>query len=223
LGLTTFLMLGPINTGTGQNSAIQWFEFAGAYTCATVLALSVYALIFPFRPRLRLRRLYKENCEQVYALLKVPATDQQQFAFESRMVDRLTMMLGLLPATQDPQSRELFQVSLGSMALGIALNQLRQQGQNNDLLSEALKTRLFATVRETGRLVAGRPGAEPARVLDNLRALGDELDGLHASVHEHLWSVFRMRVALLIVVSFVERYRHYFEPGSAEGVPALAH
>jgi hypothetical protein len=32
-----------------------------------------------------------------------------------------------------------------------------------------------------------------------------------------------MRVALLIVVSFVERYRHYFEPGSAEGVPALAH
>lgn len=223
LGLTTFLMLGPINTGTGQNSAIQWFEFAGAYTCATVLALSVYALIFPFRPRLRLRRLYKENCEQVYALLKVPATDQQQFAFESRMVDRLTMMLGLLPATQDPPSRELFQVSLGSMALGIALNQLRQQGQNNDLLSEALKTRLFATVRETGRLVAGRPGAETARVLNNLRALGDELDNLHASVHEHLWSVFRMRVALLIVVSFVERYRHYFEPGSAEGVPALAH
>jgi uncharacterized membrane protein YccC len=223
LGLTTFLMLGPVNTGVGQNSAIQWFEFAGAYTCATVLALSVYVLIFPFRPQLRLRRLHKENCEQVYALLKVPATDQQQFAFESRMVDRLTMMLGLLPATQDPQSRELFQVSLGSMALGIALNQLRQQGQGNALLSEALKTRLFAAVRETGRLVAGRPGAEPAPVLEHLRALGDELDALHASVHEHLWSVFRMRVALLIVVSFVERYRGYFEPGSIEGEPALAH
>jgi uncharacterized membrane protein YccC len=223
LGLTTFLMLGPVNTGVGQNSAIQWFEFAGAYTCATVLALSVYVLIFPFRPQLRLRRLYKENCEQVYALLKVPATDQQQFAFESRMVDRLTMMLGLLPATQDPQSRELFQVSLGSMALGIALNQLRQQGQGNALLGEALKTRLFATVRETGRLVAGRPGVEPAQVLEHLRALGDELDALHASVHEHLWSVFRMRVALLIVVSFVERYRGYFEPGLAEGEPALAH
>jgi uncharacterized membrane protein YccC len=223
LGLTTFLMLGPVNTGVGQNSAIQWFEFAGAYTCATVLALSVYVLIFPFRPQLRLRRLHKENCEQVYALLKVPATDQQQFAFESRMVDRLTMMLGLLPATQDPQSRELFQVSLGSMALGIALNQLRQQGQGNALLSEALKTRLFAAVRETGRLVAGRPGAEPAPVLEHLRALGDELDALHASVHEHLWSVFRMRVALLIVVSFVERYRGYFEPGSTEGEPALAH
>jgi hypothetical protein len=91
------------------------------------------------------------------------------------------------------------------------------------LLSEALKTRLFAAVRETGRLVAGRPGAEPAPVLEHLRALGDELDALHASVHEHLWSVFRMRVALLIVVSFVERYRGYFEPGSIEGEPALAH
>jgi len=223
LGLTTFLMLGPVNAGVGQNSAVQWFEFAGAYTCATVLALSVYALIFPFRPVLRIRRLYKENCEQVYALLKVPPTDQQQFAFESRMVDRLTMMLGLLPATQDSQSRDLFQVSLGCMALGIALNQLRQQGQNNDLLSAQVKTRLFATVRETGRLVAGRPGVEPGQVLENLRTLGDELDGLHASVHEHLWSVFRMRVALLIVVSFVERYRGFFEPGSVEGVTALAH
>ena len=223
LGLTTFLMLGPVNAGVGQNSAVQWFEFAGAYTCATVLALSVYALIFPFRPVLRIRRLYKENCEQVYALLKVPPTDQQQFAFESRMVDRLTMMLGLLPATQDSQSRDLFQVSLGCMALGIALNQLRQQGQNNDLLSAQVKTRLFATVRETGRLVAGRPGVAPGQVLENLRTLGDELDGLHASVHEHLWSVFRMRVALLIVVSFVERYRGFFEPGSVEGVTALAH
>ncbi|MNP43310.1 hypothetical protein D3C76_1371210 [compost metagenome] len=139
------------------------------------------------------------------------------------MVDRLTMMLGLLPATQDPQSRELFQVSLGSMALGIALNQLRQQGQNNDLLSPDIQGRLFAAVRQTGRLVAGRPGVEPDAVLADLRTLGDELDGLHSSVHEHLWSVFRMRVALLIVVSFVERYRHYFEPVPDQGEPALAH
>ena len=223
LGLTTFLMFGPQNIGLGQNTAIQWFEFAGAYTCATVLALSVYSLIFPFRPDLRLRRLHQENCEQVYALLKTSATDGQQFAFESRMVDRLTMMLGLLPATQDPQSRELFQVSLGSMALGIALNQLRQQGQNNDLLSPDIQGRLFAAVRQTGRLVAGRPGVEPDTVLADLRTLGDELDGLHSSVHEHLWSVFRMRVALLIVVSFVERYRHYFEPAPDQGEPALAH
>ena len=29
LGLTTFLLLGPLNVGIGQNTAIQWFEFAG--------------------------------------------------------------------------------------------------------------------------------------------------------------------------------------------------
>ncbi|TWC52034.1 putative membrane protein YccC [Pseudomonas sp. SJZ080] len=224
LGLSTFLLLGPQNTGLGQNSAIQWFEFGGSYVCATALALSVYALIFPFRPVLRIRRLHQENCEQVYALLKIPATDENQFAFESRMVDRLTMMLGLLPSIEDKPSRELFDVSLGCMALGIALNQLRQQGQNNALLSPEVQSRLFATVRETGRLVAGRADAEVDRVLDSLHALGDELDALHSGVHEHLWSVFRMRVALLIVVSFLERHRGHFEPEAPKvGVPAIAH
>jgi uncharacterized membrane protein YccC len=223
LGLTTFLLLGPANTGLGQNTAIQWFEFAGAYTCAAALALSVYALIFPFRPILRLRRLHQENCEQVNALLKSPATDKNQFAFESRIVDRLTTMLGLLPAIQDKPTKDLFEVSLGCMALGIALNQLRQQGQGNALLSAETQGRLSATVREAGRLVAGRPGIEVDRVLDSLHGLGDELDALHCSVHEQLWSVFRMRVALLIVVSFLQRHRAHFEPEPSPGVPELAH
>ncbi|MDT9673136.1 FUSC family protein [Pseudomonas sp. JV414] len=223
LGLTTILLLGPQNTEIGQNSAVQWFEFAGAYISASALALSVYALIFPFRPVLRIRRLFNENCEQVYALLKTPATDEQQFAFESRMVDRLTMMLGLLPATNDKHSSELFEVSLGCMALGVALNQLRQQGQSNTLLSTDQQNRLLAAVRETGRLIAGRPGIDLEQLLGNLRVLGDEMDGLHLDVHEHLWSVFRMRVALLIVVSFLERHRQYFQPVQREGEPALAH
>jgi len=223
LGLTTFLLLGPQNIGIGQNSAIQWFEFAGAYVCATALALSVYALIFPFRPVLRMRRLFHENGEQVYALLKTAATDEQQFAFESRMVDRLTMMLGLLPAINDRRSSELFEVSLGCMALGVALNQLRQQGQGNALLSTDQENRLLAAVRETGRLVAGRPGIELERLLGQLRVLGDEMDDLHGGVHEHLWSVFRMRVALLIVVAFLQRNGGYFLTPDVEGVPALAH
>ena len=223
LGLSTFLLLGPQNAGIGQNSAIQWFEFTGAYTCATILALSVYALIFPFRPVLRMRRLFNENCEQVHALMKTPATDEQQFAFESRMVDRLTMMLGLLPAISDQRSRELFEVSLGCMALGVALNQLRQQGDGNTLLSTDQQNRLLGAVRETGRLIAGRPGIEVERLLSSLRALGDEMDDMHVVVHEHLWSVFRMRVALLIVVAFLQRYRDHFQPEDAQGVPALAH
>ena len=223
LGLSTFLLLGPQNVGIGQNSAIQWFEFAGGYISATVLALSVFALIFPFRPALRIRRLFKENAEQVYALMKRPATDEQQFAFESRMVDRLTMMLGLLPATSDKSSGELFQVSLGCMALGVALNQLRQQGQGNTLLSSEQQRRLLAAVRDCGRWVAGRPGGDINRLLGDLHTLGDELDDLHLEVHEHLWSVFRMRVALLIVESFIQRYREYFQPVDEAGVPALAH
>jgi hypothetical protein len=170
-----------------------------------------------------MRRLFNENCEQVYALLKTPATDEQQFAFESRMVDRLTMMLGLLPATNDKQSSELFEVSLGCMALGVALNQLRQQGRSNTLLSTEQQNRLLDAVRETGRLIAGRPGIDLEQLLGNLRVLGDEMDDLHLDVHEHLWSVFRMRVALLIVVSFLERHRKYFQPAETEGVPALAH
>lgn len=223
LGLLTFLLLGPQNVGTGQNTAILWFEFAGAYVYAVTLALSVYVLIFPFRPDLRIRRLFTENREQVYALLKTPAADEQQFAFESRMVDRLTMMLGLLPATPDKQSGELFEVSLGCMALGVALNQLRQQGQSNTLLSTDQQHRLLAAVRETGRWVAGRPGIDLEQLLETLRVLGDEMDDLHTDVHEHLWSVFRMRVALLIVVSFLQRYPGYFQPAGVEGVPVLAH
>jgi hypothetical protein len=132
-------------------------------------------------------------------------------------------MLGLIPAVEDKPSRDLFEVSLGSMALGIALNQLRQQGQDNPLLSPDTQSRLLATVRETGRLIAGRPDIEVERLLDRLRALGDELDSLHSSVHAHLWSVFRMRVALLIVVSFLERHRSHFESSAPEGEPRLAH
>jgi hypothetical protein len=105
----------------------------------------------------------------------------------------------------------------------VALNQLRQQGQGNTLLSTEQQNRLLAAVRETGQLIAGRPGIAPEQLLGNLRVLGDEMDDLHLDVHEHLWSVFRMRVALLIVVSFLERHRKYFQPADKEGVPALAH
>ena len=108
------------------------------------------------------------------------------------------------------------------MALGIALNQLRQQGQGNALLSPDRNADCChrARNRSVGRRAARH---RRRRVLDSLHGLGDELDALHTDVHEHLWSVFRMRVALLIVVSFLERYRGYFQPADLEGVPVLAH
>jgi len=223
LGLSSFLMIGPQNVGTGQNTAIQWFEFAGAYVSAAMLALLVYALIFPFRPALRLRRLYNEAREQVYALSKTAPTGEEQFAFESRMVDRLTSMLGLLPAANTRAMQQLYEVSLACVALGVAMHQLRQQAQNNALLSDAFSQHLASALRKTGRFVAGREDVQLASLLTTLRALGDELDDLHVASHEHLWSVFRMRVALLIIVSFLQRHGEFIERSIPEGEPALAH
>lgn len=223
LGLSSFLMLGPQNVGTGQNTAIQWFEFAGAYVSAAMLALIVYAWIFPFRPVLRIRRFYNEARQQVYQFTQSPVTDEQQFAFESRMVDRLTTMLGLLPAANDPDMQRRYEISLACVALGVAIHQLRQQMQNNALLSEAFGQRLTTALRQTGRFVAGRADTDLKPLLTTLHALGDELDDLHAATHEHLWSVFRMRVALLIVVSFLERHGEYLQHNAPEGEPSLAH
>lgn len=223
LGLSSFLMLGPQNVGTGQNTAIQWFEFAGAYVSAAMLALIVYAWIFPFRPAFRIRRFYNEAREQVYQLAKSPATDEEQFAFESRMVDRLTSMLGVLPAANDRDMQRLYEISLACVALGVAMHQLRQQAQNNALLTDAFGRQLSTALRQTGRFVAGRPDVRLTPLLTTLHSLGDELDALHVATHEHLWSVFRMRVALLIVVSFLERHGEHLQPDRSEGESVLAH
>ncbi len=48
LGLSTFLLVGPQNQGAWINTSLQWFEFAGGYVSAGVLALLVYAWVFPF-------------------------------------------------------------------------------------------------------------------------------------------------------------------------------
>ncbi|MNZ41524.1 Fusaric acid resistance protein family protein [compost metagenome] len=226
LGLSSFLLFGPQNIGAWQNTAIQWFEFAGAYVCGGVLSLLVYAWLFPFNPQLRIERLFRETREQVYALLKGPSSDERQFAFESRMVDRLTLIIGLLPATQDARSKGLFEVNLACMALGVALRQLQEQGRANLLLTESTRTRLEQVLRDTGRYVAGRTRGQLTVLLDTLQALGEELDALHseqfAAAAEQLRSLFRIRVALLVIAGFLRHYNSYLDP-AAEGEPALAH
>ena len=139
------------------------------------------------------------------------------------MVDRLTSMLGLLPAANTRAMQQLYEVSLACVALGVAMHQLRQQAQNNVLLSDAFSQHLASALRKTGRFVAGREDVQLASLLTTLRALGDELDDLHVASHEHLWSVFRMRVALLIIVSFLQRHGEFIERLIPEGEPALAH
>lgn len=226
LGLSSFLLFGPQNIGAWQNTAIQWFEFAGAYVCGGVLSLLVYAWLFPFNPQLRIERLFRETREQVYALLKGPASDERQFAFESRMVDRLTLILGLLPAAQDARSKALFEVNLACMSLGVALRQLQEQGRANRLVADSTRERLEQVLRNTGRYVAGRTQVQLPALLDTLQALGEELDALHGerftAPAEQLRSLFRIRVALLVIAGFLRHYSTYLDP-AGEGEPALAH
>ncbi|MNT57158.1 hypothetical protein D3C72_1945090 [compost metagenome] len=63
-------------------------------------------------------------------------------------------------------------------------------------------------------------------LLDTLQALGEELDALHseqfAAAAEQLRSLFRIRVALLVIAGFLRHYNSYLDP-VAEGEAALAH
>jgi uncharacterized membrane protein YccC len=222
LGLSTFLMVGPQNVGAWHNTAMQWFEFVGAYAFAAVLSLMVYTLVFPFNPLRRLRRLYRESREQVWQLLQAPATDNYQFAFEGRMVDRLTTMLGLLPAVDDPLGKRLYDVSLACMSLGVALNQLKLQSLHSIYLGPALKAQVELLLGQVGTLLAGRQRVDHLQLAANLRQLGAELDQRHSPAstagHEQLWSLFRINVALLIVASFVERYSEFLQPEPSGGL-----
>lgn len=132
-------------------------------------------------------------------------------------------MLGLLPAVSERAMQQLYEISLACVALGVAMHQLRQQAQNNALLTDAFSQQLASALRKTGRFVAGRQDVQLQALLTSLQLLGDELDELHVASHEHLWSVFRMRVALLIVVSFLKRHGEYLQRNVSEGEPALAH
>ena len=224
-GLSSVLMIGPENVGTGHNSAMLWFEFVGAYAGACVLSLLVYMWIFPFNPAERIRYLFNESRTQVYALLKGSMIDQQSLAFESRMTDRLIMMVGVLPVTSDSCSKAMFNASLAYVALGGAFSQLKQQIRDNPLLTPDFKSRLQAGLRQSGRYIAGRPATDRTLVREGLQRLGEELERLHGgnllASHEVSWSVLRIRASLLMVDAFIERHNKVHE-SIEEGVPVLA-
>ncbi|MNJ68311.1 hypothetical protein D3C77_645480 [compost metagenome] len=81
-------------------------------------------------------------------------------------------------------------------------------------------------LRNTGRYVAGRTQGQLSALLDTLQTLGEELDALHSAQFsappEQLRSLFRIRVALLVIAGFLRHYSAYLDP-AAEGEPALAH
>ncbi|WP_166365147.1 FUSC family protein [Pseudomonas akapageensis] len=206
LGLSTLLMVGPQNVGIWQNSAIQWFEFAGGYIGSVVLSLLVFAVVFPFNAAQRMQRLYERARADVRGLIGSPASDAVQYAFESRMSDRLNTMQGLLPPAPDRLSRARFDSTLSALSLGVALSRLKGQMANNPLLPAQLGERLTQALEQIVTVLDNRPaGALPAQLLQ----IADELQTLHeAHLGEHqgaLWKLFELRVSLIIAAALLER------------------
>ena len=109
------------------------------------------------------------------------------------------------------------------MALGVALNQLRQQGQSNTLLSPDLQQPVVGDCpgNRDGWSPVG-PGSTSTQLLEACTPWAMNWTTCIPDVHEHLWSVFRMRVALLIVVSFLRALpRATFNPQTWKEYPPL--
>ncbi|MNQ80105.1 Fusaric acid resistance protein family protein [compost metagenome] len=209
LGLSSLLLFGPQNVGAWQNSAIQWFEFAGAYIGSVALSLLVFAVVFPFNAVQRMQRLHQRARADVCALINAAPTDQARHAFESRMSDRVNTMAGLLPAAPDKLSRARFDASLSALSLGVALSRLKRQMADNPLLPPALQQRLARALTDIAAVLGDRSGADPSRLPGQLQQIADELQALH----EHpvqvdrgsLWKLFELRVSLIIAAALLER------------------
>ena len=211
IGLISLLMIGPQNVGAYHNSAMQWFEFAGGYAAAGGLAMVVFALVFPFNPQKRMARLFRQTREDVHEYVTAPASVARQFDFESRMLDRLSAMIGLLPAATDARSRELFDCSLVCPALAIALGQAHAQCVNLTVLPEGTRARLRLGLQEMADLIGARRRVDVDGLLRELAELAETLDALHQAHaeagRETLRQLFILRVALSVAGQLLQRYR----------------
>lgn len=211
IGLISLLMIGPQNVGAYHNSAMQWFEFAGGYAAAGGLAMVVFALVFPFNPQKRMARLFSQTREDVHEYVTAPASVARQFDFESRMLDRLSAMIGLLPAATDARSRELFDCSLVCPALAIALGQAHAQCVNLTVLPEGTRARLRLGLQEMADLIGARRRVDVDGLLRELAELAETLDALHQAHaeagRETLRQLFILRVALSVAGQLLQRYR----------------
>ncbi|ENB9661993.1 FUSC family protein [Pseudomonas putida] len=227
IGLIGLLMIGPQNVGTYHNTAIQWFEFAGGYAAAGVLAMVVFALVFPFNPQKRMARLFSLSREDVYQLVTAPSSLVRQFDFESRMLDRLSAMIGVLPATSDARSRALFECALVCPVLATVLVQAHAQCTTSEVLPEYTKSRLRLVLQEMAEVIGARRQVDVDALLRASDELGEALDALHQrhsdAGREALRRLFILRVALAIAGQLLRRYRVVLAPRAApkeEGVYA---
>ncbi|QXI37798.1 FUSC family protein [Pseudomonas xantholysinigenes] len=211
IGLISLLMIGPQNVGAYHNSDIQWFEFAGGYLMAGVLAMIVFALVFPFNPQRRIARLFQLTREDVHRQVVAPGTLAGQFAFESRQLDRLSAMIGLLPAVTDPASRERFDCALVCPALAIALAQARSLCEGELALPLLTRQRLLEGLQGMAEVIGGQGAVELDALLQDVERQGQVLDTLHGALvpggREALRQLFILRVALAVAGQLLARYR----------------
>ncbi|TFF34280.1 FUSC family protein [Pseudomonas sp. RIT623] len=211
IGLISLLMIGPQNVGAYHNSDIQWFEFAGGYLMAGVLAMTVFALVFPFNPQRRIARLFGLTREDVYRQVSDPGTLAGQFAFESRQLDRLSAMLGVLPAASDSASRERFDCALVCPALAIALAQARSLCEGELALPLVTRQRLLEDLQAMAEAIGGQGAVELDALLQDVERQGQVLDTLHGALvpggREALRQLFILRVALAVAGQLLARYR----------------
>lgn len=211
IGLISLLMIGPQNVGAYHNSAIQWFEFAGGYVVAGVLAMVVFALVFPFNAPKRMARLFRLTRDDVYRQVTEGNGLTHQFDFESRTLDRLSAMIGLLPAATDPRSRALFDCSLVCPALAIALGQARTQCVTSVALPEGTKARLGLVLQGMAEVIGGQRPVDIDGLLQEAERVGQALDALHQAHldadREALRRLFILRVALAVASQLLQRYR----------------
>lgn len=156
-------------------------------------------------------RLFRQTREDVHEYVTAPASVARQFDFESRMLDRLSAMIGLLPAATDARSRELFDCSLVCPALAIALGQAHAQCVNLTVLPEGTRARLRLGLQEMADLIGARRRVDVDGLLRELAELAETLDALHQAHaetgRETLRQLFILRVALSVAGQLLQRYR----------------
>ncbi|RFQ29032.1 FUSC family protein [Pseudomonas sp. ATCC 13867] len=227
IGLISLLMIGPQNVGAYHNSAVQWFEFAGGYFTGGMLSMLVFALVFPFDPQKRIAWLFRHVREDVYRQVSDGNGLAQQFEFESRMLDRLATMAGLLAATGDPVSKERFECSLSCVVLAAALGQINAQCTRGAALTPGARTRLRQGVQDMVDFVGGRRPVELDGLLATLDQLGRSLDEQHGTYlafgRGELRRMFILRVSLSIALMLLQRYRAVLEVPVSPAVEEQAH
>jgi hypothetical protein len=126
------------------------------------------------------------------------------------MLDRLAIMISLLPATTDPRSREVFECNLMCVGLAVALVQANAQLASSKALPAELRAALQQGLRDMADYIGGFRVVDLNGLLQEMQQIGQSMDALHEAHLSHgreeLRRLFIMRVALSIAVALLQRY-----------------